>query len=159
MSILNTSQLIRNLTPSAQESLLRPKFRITVPPEFNKGTSSIIGGLIAREDRCNHLRIRFRADIVEPLTEDGRLALDELNDMLACGGDAGAGSIQLDFPASLLPDNTLILMDNGRWLHSRTEVRDPDRHLRRLRWHRQEFGVGDEAQDSFEKERMMLATT
>lgn len=31
------------------------------------------------------------------------------------------------------------MMDNERWLHARNEVKDPNRHLRRVRWDAREF--------------------
>ena len=157
LSILNASQLIRKLTPSNQESLSRPQFRITVPPEFDKGTSSIIGGLVAWGAQHDHLRIRLRTDIVEPLSEDGKVALDELNQMLARENDGVDGSLRVDFPAQLLPDNTIVLMDNGRWLHSRTEVQDSNRHLRRIRWHRQAFDARRETNGSLEDKQLTSA--
>ena len=143
LSALNASRVLDRLNPSAYESLSRPNFRIEVPPEFSKGTASIDGSVISQVQGSDDVHIRFRADIIQPLSERAGKALQELNGMLCSDGEADVGDIRVDFTPQDLPDNTLVLMDNSRWLHSRTEVKDPRRHLRRIRWGRRGFGAGD----------------
>jgi alpha-ketoglutarate-dependent taurine dioxygenase len=38
-------------------------------------------------------------------------------------------------PAEVFKENTILLMDNARFLHSRTDIKDPKRWLRRVRFH------------------------
>lgn len=134
------------LTPDVRQSLTRPEFQITVPPEFAKGVDSIVGNLVIQsvEDRQERpmMRFRYRADIVQPLSNKAEEALRELNAVLA-PPPGGAGSdidnIKMDLTSQILPDNSIVLMDNARWMHARNEVKDKRRHLRRIRWGRREF--------------------
>jgi len=80
--------------------------------------------------------IRFRADIVEPLTLRASSALAELNRALAA---AKAGNSCLQLTARDLPTGSVVLLDNGRWLHARNEMKDAERHMRRIRWDSTEF--------------------
>ena len=139
LSVLNASKIMLNLDISIYESLLRPEYSIKVPPEFFKGTENIIGGLVTKDGDEGSLRIRYRADIVEPLSSNAKEALQELNKILASKRTIEGEGLQIDFTPQMLPDDTVVLVDNGRWLHSRTAVMDPDRHLRRIRWARKEF--------------------
>ena len=136
MSIL---QLICRLKSSAYEALCRPDFLIKVPPEFSKGTGSIIGSLISPAKEPEQARIRYRSDIVRPLTKDAGEALNEVDRLLANGPESDS-DMWICLTPELLPDGTIVLMDNGRWMHARTQVLDGGRHLRRIRWDRREFG-------------------
>ena len=50
-------------------------------------------------------------------------------------GGAGAeiDHIKIDVTPQILPDNSILLMDHGRWLHGRNEVKDERRHLGQIR--------------------------
>lgn len=124
------------------ETLSRPEFRITVPPEFSKGIHSIDGSVVNQAEEPNDLRIRFRSEIIQPLSSRAEQALQGLNRVLAPGSEAKIEDIKISLTPQDLPSNTIVLMDNSRWLHARTEVMDPKRHLRRIRWGRREFEVG-----------------
>ena len=141
LSVVNLDEVIRKIGPATLEVLSRPEFRIKVPTEFDRGIDSIVGSLVSRSDSPAQTRIRFRADIIQPLTKDAESALDELNRLLGPGGDVA--DIMINITPEHLPDNAIVLMDNGRWLHSRNEVKDGRRHLRRIRWDRRDFGSGD----------------
>lgn len=45
----------------------------------------------------------------------------------------------LNLTADRLSRGSIIMMDNGQWLHARNEVKDPSRHLRRVRRDAQQF--------------------
>ena len=141
---LNALQVLRKLESSAFETLSRPEFRITVPPEFSKGIPSIDGSVLNQAGESSDLRIRFRSDIIRPLSNRAEKALKGVRRLLAPGSEADIEDIKLRFTPEDLPSNTIVLMDNSRWLHARTEVKDPKRHLRRIRWGRRAFEVGDE---------------
>ncbi|KAL8651648.1 MAG: hypothetical protein Q9210_003136 [Variospora velana] len=143
LSALNVSRALEKLKPATFESLSRPEFRIKVPPEFAKGVDSITGCLVGRGEELSGVHIRYRADIIEPLSSDASDALEEVGQLLASGGDTDARDAQVDFSPDVLTDNTIVLMDNTRWLHARNEVRDPVRHLRRVRWGQREFQACD----------------
>ncbi|MCJ1334179.1 hypothetical protein MMC10_010886 [Thelotrema lepadinum] len=144
MSIL---QLIRRLKPSTYEALCRPDFLIPVPLEFAKGTASINGSLISPAKDPSQARLRYRSDIIRPLTNDARVALDEV-DRLLVNGPESEGAIWISLTSEILPDRTICLMDNGRFMHARTQVLDSERHLRRIRWDRQEFGSSSLGHDA-----------
>lgn len=131
LSVLKVDHLLRLLSPFAQEGLSSHDYRITVPPEFIKedGKKHIRGNMLAVYPGCSQLR--FRDDITEPLTENAAKALEELKGVLS-GENAEEQTLHLT-PQSL-PRGSVIIMDNRRWLHARNEVRDPRRHLRRVRW-------------------------
>ena len=140
---LNALQILRKLDSSALENLSRPEFRITVPPEFSKGVHSIDGRVVNQAEEPSDLRIRFRSDIIQPLSSRAEKALQGVRKLLAPGSEAKIEDIKISFTPQDLPSNSIVLMDNNRWLHARTEVMDPKRHLRRIRWGRREFEVGD----------------
>ena len=139
LSALNVPLLMEKLKSSTLDSLSQRDFRIKVPPEFAKGVPSITGRLLGRPDEQSNTCMRYRADIVEPLSGRASDALRELNQYLISERSMDAGARQLSLSPEVLPDNTIVLMDNGRWLHARNEVRDPKRHLRRVRWGRRQF--------------------
>ena len=81
-------------------------------------------------------KLRFRRDIINPLTKQAELALEELDKVL---GDCESRSLKKVMKAENLPDGMVIVVDNAKWLHARSQVNDPDRHLRRVRWNAQPF--------------------
>lgn len=138
LSVLAVDELLALLSPSAREALFSPSFQITVPPEFVKDQDKtrIVGSLLATNPDGNSTRLRFRQDIVAPLSDRAAEALAELENVLL-GPEAEARVLNLT--AQKLPRGSIILMDNGRWLHARNEVKDPNRHLRRVRWDARQF--------------------
>ena len=140
LSVLNTDRLLALLSPFAQSWLSSNNYRINVPPEFSKkkGEQYIVGSLLAiRTEREGGSQLRFRDDITIPLTPNAAKALEELKNILH-GNGAEEWTIHLEPKA--LPRGSIILMDNQRWLHARNEVKDPNRHLRRVRWDARPFG-------------------
>jgi hypothetical protein len=140
LSILNVDRLLALLSPFAQKWLSSNNYKITVPPEFLKkvGEQYIVSNLLAvKPEGKGGSQLRFRDDITIPLTPNAAKALDELKGILY-GDRAEEWTIHLE-PKSL-PQGSIILMDNRRWLHSRNEVKDPNRHLRRVRWDARPFG-------------------
>lgn len=141
-SILNVGRLLRYLRPSTRLALLKPDYRITVPPEFIKTDhDSIIGSVVAFNQQGQVPIVRFREDIIAPLTFDASAALQEFKDVLQ-GPEAQKEVLHLT--SDLMPRGSVILMDNCRWLHGRNEVKDPNRHLRRVRWNPVPINVADE---------------
>ncbi|KAJ5608759.1 hypothetical protein N7528_009326 [Penicillium herquei] len=131
LSVLNVDQLLALLSPFAQEWLSSNNYRITVPQEFikNQEKQYIVDSLLAiRAELEGGSQLRFRDDITTPLTPNAAKALEELKTILY-GNKAEEWTIHLE-PKSL-PRGSILLMDNRRWLHSRNEVKDPNRHLRR----------------------------
>ncbi|PVH75881.1 Clavaminate synthase-like protein [Cadophora sp. DSE1049] len=137
LSVLAVENLVKSLSPSSKEILSKPYFRIAVPPEFvkNKDERHITGSLL-HEVSSGAVSganpwLRFREDVVSPLSPEAATALADFKDILH------GPQIQekvLHLTPEDLPQGSVILIDNRRWLHARNEVKDPGRHLRRVRW-------------------------
>ncbi|KAE8352569.1 Clavaminate synthase-like protein [Aspergillus coremiiformis] len=138
LSVMNVGKLSALLAPSTRTALLKPAFRIDVPPEFVKSeaTRHIVGGLLAVDENGAPSMVRFREDIVTPLSGEAATALAQLKSCLL-GPEAHAETLHLT--PDCLPAGSVVLLDNRRWLHARNEVKDPARHLRRVRWDARPF--------------------
>ena len=138
LSAMNIQRLNQSLSPSTQASLMRREYSISIPKEFVKDPAKqqIVGNLMAIDQESQSCMIRFRRDLLTPLTERASKALEELD---ACLQTTGAAA-QSESPSTVhltaadFPTGTIIIMDNRRWLHARNQINDPKRHLRRLRW-------------------------
>ena len=138
LSAMNIQRLNQTLSPATQASLMRQEYGIRIPKEFVKDPAKqqITGNLMAIDEESQSCMIRFRRDLLTPLTERASKALEELD---ACFQTTGAAA-QSDSPSTVhltaaeFPAATIIMMDNRRWLHARNEINDPKRHLRRIRW-------------------------
>ncbi|KAG0647042.1 hypothetical protein D0Z07_6284 [Hyphodiscus hymeniophilus] len=137
LSILSVDQILKTLSPLALKTLSKPEFRIDVPPEFIKNDSEtyIVGSLLLLprfgSKSLTIGQLRFREDIITPLTKKAKSALEELKGVLN-GPEVRPAIIRLS--PEQLPEGSVLLIDNRRWLHARNEVKDPNRHLRRVRW-------------------------
>ncbi|KAJ6109728.1 hypothetical protein N7486_001963 [Penicillium sp. IBT 16267x] len=138
LSVLDTSRLLSFLSPPALETLGRPEFRINVPREFIKEETRkhVVGSLLQVDNKLRTTQLRFREDIITPLTEPAKVAFEEIQRALA--SDFIQSQV-VHLTSSVLPRGSIIAMDNRRWLHGRDEVLDPDRHLRRVRWDARPF--------------------
>lgn len=132
LSAMNIQRLNQSLSPSTQASLMRREYRISIPKEFVKDPAKqeIVGNLMAFDQESQSCMMRFRRDIVTPLTEGASKALEELD---ACLAQKETPST-VHLTSAAFPTGTIILIDNRRWLHARNNINDPQRHLRRLRW-------------------------
>ncbi|KAI1391876.1 uncharacterized protein F4822DRAFT_108366 [Hypoxylon trugodes] len=134
LSIMNVERLSAFLSLETSADLMRPEYQITTPPEFIKSSAKrhIIGSLLTVDGEGIPRRLRFRDDILTPVSERASRALKELRKVLQNAGDESHLTINLS--SDDLPERSIILVDNRRWLHARTNVKDPARHLRRVRW-------------------------
>ena len=131
--ILRASDLIRLLSPESVDVLSSHEFDLKVPPEFFKGRNTVKGKLLDVDPVTGRAKVRFRKDILHnpPSADpDANAAVKELNDLL----DAPEG-VGEHVPRFAFKENTVLLMDNARYLHSRTDIKDPKRWLRRVRFH------------------------
>lgn len=134
LSVMNVQRLTELLSPDTRASLMRQDYGIRVPPEFIKKpeTQEIVGSVLAARQDVQPCMMRFRRDIIKPLTERASRALQEL-DMSLRDTKAQAQST-LHLTSTDLSAGSIILVDNRRWLHARSNIKDPKRHLRRVRW-------------------------
>ena len=126
-SILPVVRILERLSSVSLDSLSRPEFRIDVPPEFAKGTNEkfIVGSLLSTAKSSQSLtasQLRFREDIIAPLTKNATAAVEELRGVLR-EPEVHAGTIHLS--PEQLPAGSILLMDNRRWLHARRFVYQP----------------------------------
>ncbi|KKO98516.1 hypothetical protein THAR02_09379 [Trichoderma harzianum] len=141
LSVMNVERLSELLSSAARESLARPEFLIRTPPEFIKHPDHqhIVGSILMADGEGRLTMMRFREDLLTPLNERASAALKELKQALQ-GTEARSHST-LHLTAQALPERSIILIDNRRWLHARNHVKDPERHLRRVRWDAVPFTV------------------
>ncbi|KAF2968958.1 hypothetical protein GQX73_g4598 [Xylaria multiplex] len=146
LSLMNVQGLSEQLSSTTRAALRRPEYKFTTPPEFHKqsGQNHITGSLFS-VDSDGQPGLRFRGDIITPLNNEASRALEELKQAITTA--ATIPEITSQLTAKDLPEQSIVLVDNRRWLHSRTDVKDPKRHLRRVRWDAVPFhSVSPEAQ-------------
>ncbi|KAI0002719.1 hypothetical protein F4779DRAFT_635047 [Xylariaceae sp. FL0662B] len=134
LSLMNVARLSELLSPAAQDALMCPEYQITTPPEFIKDHSQqqIIRSLLTADEEGRPSMMRLREDIVKPLSQRASQALEELKQALR--NIDGQPRTIIRLTSADLPERTIIIVDNRRFLHARTDVKDPERHLRRVRW-------------------------
>ena len=134
LSVMNVQRLSELLSPETRQSLSQQEFVIKIPLEFIKSPErrEIVGSLFSSEHDLQPCVMRFRRDLISPLTARASKALQEL-DMALQSSTFHTHSI-LQFPSEELPAGSIILLDNRRWLHERSVIKDQERHLRRVRW-------------------------
>ncbi|KAF5706282.1 asparagine oxygenase [Fusarium mundagurra] len=141
LSAMNVASLIGFLSPETRKALINPEFRIKIPTEFIKDPekSFITGSVLAPDPHSTIMR--YRHDIIAPLTTRAAKALEELSEVLLRREVQESSTTHLK--SSDLPKGSIILMDNRRWMHARNEIQDPERHLRRVRWDARPFNIPD----------------
>lgn len=97
-----------------------------VPKEFQKDVTHVTGALLTSDGK-----IRYRREIIEPLNSEAGKALEELDSVLQSSEDNGIARVLGD---DIMKDSTIVCLDNAKWMHARSQVRDPQRWLRRVRW-------------------------
>ena len=108
-------------------------FDLKVPPEFFEGRNIVKGKLLDVDPVLGRVKVRVRKDVLHdpPSADaDANAAAKELSDLL----DAPEG-VGEHVPRLAFRENTVLLMDNALYLHSCTDIKDPERWLRRVRFH------------------------
>lgn len=118
--LVDVASVVRRLSAKTRDILRSRRFRFHAPPEYAIGTPYHDASILFGDGLMRYRR----AIIDEDIDGDAQVALDEL--------DAAIGAVE---PISLpMRAGDLLLLDNARFLHARTEVRDPERHLLRIRF-------------------------
>lgn len=131
---LETSQLLSKLTEEELTLLRAHEVRFMIPIEFQDAVNSkyVNGRILShKRDKLNNILCRYRSDLVVDRAElDGTPFGDVL--------DKFERLIDLDQSQLVkylrLEENDVLLLDNARWMHGRTEIRDEGRHLVRIRF-------------------------
>ena len=120
--LVDGSTLIQHLSAEALNILQTEKLKIIVPPEFKRNTDYIYAYVIDK-----NFNIRYRKEIIDLTDASGAVifALDELERL--CDSPVLNRSLELK-------KNTILLLDNKRYLHARTAIKDKNRHLKRIRF-------------------------
>ncbi|HQU43176.1 MAG TPA: TauD/TfdA family dioxygenase [Pirellulales bacterium] len=126
--LADVASVLRRLSADALGILRSKHFRFCAPAEYANGIPHHDAPILFGEGL---LRYR-RAIIDEDAHGDAKAVLDEL--------DAAIGAVE---PMALqLRSGDILLLDNARFLHARTGVRDPERHLLRMRFSCPIHGLG-----------------
>lgn len=121
--LLDTEVLVRYLSRDSLKVLLTSTFEMNVPEEFKKGCEKISGKLIWEDGLW-----RYRSDLIirDNCTPAEHKALNELDELLK------NPNLIL---TTHLPFDSILVLDNSRWMHGRTIILDQDRWLKRIRFH------------------------
>ncbi|KAJ6494302.1 hypothetical protein C8R45DRAFT_987888 [Mycena sanguinolenta] len=136
--VLRAEDLVDALSPRSVETLLQTVFDLHVPAEFYKGQAVNRGRLLDIDPGTGRYLLRYRKDILaDPPSSNpaANAAVEELNALLENPETKG-----WRFPDDVFKENVVVLLDNSRFLHMRTQILDRRRLLRRVRFHRQPGG-------------------
>ncbi len=136
LSLMSVPGLSQLLSQSTRTSLMRKDYGIRIPLEFIKEPQKrdIIGSILTAHHGAQHssCMMRFRRDLVVPLTERASRALQDVDTSLKNAKTQAKSTLHLT--SRDLSAGSILLVDNRRWLHARSNIKDPKRHLRRVRW-------------------------
>ncbi|CAF3432800.1 unnamed protein product [Rotaria socialis] len=118
--VIQMSDVIKLLSEESRKILAAEDFKISVPLEFRKAkdVDHIYGSIM-----LDHHQVRYRPDI---LLGHKCHALDEFESIIS----------QVPKHIPKLEKYTMILLNNRKYLHARTKILDPRRHLLRIRFNR-----------------------
>lgn len=118
--LVEVAAVLRRLPAKTLDILRSASFRFHAPAEYAKGAGFRDASILFGDGLMRYRRVIIDSD----LDEEAKSALDEL--------DAAICSVE---PLHLrLRSGEILLLDNARFLHARTEVLDPERHLLRMRF-------------------------
>jgi alpha-ketoglutarate-dependent taurine dioxygenase len=103
----------------ADQEVLKGDFTFKIPAEFHKGVNRRRLPILANDS------FRYRREILLDCTRVQEEVLDKMEEALTAPG--------IVFRCRL-ERGTVLLLDNHRYLHGRTTILDPERHLRRVRF-------------------------
>jgi hypothetical protein len=123
-SLVDAEVLVRYLSRKALRVLTAAEFDMRVPAEFQKGGDKVIRGRLIFGSGL----WRYRSDIIikDRCTEGELAALAELDGLLR--------NPHLVLSTDL-PQDSILVLDNSRWLHGRSAIFDQSRWLKRVRYH------------------------
>eukprot|EP01084_Bolivina_argentea_P072199 131143_1 len=129
--LICVDDVVSKLQPFEVDYLLKHKFRITIPLEFRKndGVQYNYGAVLGYDDVLNRYIMRYRRDIIDTndLDDETWRVLSKLECVL--------DEVQQESMLIQIPENHILFADNCCYLHSRTEIKDHNRHIRRIRFH------------------------
>ncbi len=137
---IKIDDLLNFFTESEISLLCNQKLEFRIPNEFIKDNSKFSNtGSILSYDKLNNAICRFRKDIImntDKINIKFKNVLDKFESLI----DIKTSKL---IKYCQIKSNTIILVDNCRFLHGRTEINDCSRFLRRIRFqtkHKQLLG-------------------
>ena len=131
--LLCAEHLMQLLSPRAVKILTTHEFDLKAPPGSAKDMKIVKGKLLQIDSKTGRAYVSYRRDILQDppsKDRDACAAVEELATLLDSPEDVGE-----QVPEFAFKDNTIVLMDNARCLHSQRYDTDPDRWLRKVRFH------------------------
>lgn len=120
--IIDGYTLLQHLSTESFDALLNVPIKINVPEEFKKDKEFIMAPII---DQSHNIRYRHELIDFASLTDKQTQAIAELEKLIH--------SPLLNRSLSL-KKRQIVLLDNKRYLHARTLIKDKNRHLKRIRF-------------------------
>lgn len=118
--LVEVAAVLRRLSAKTLDLLRTTRFRFHAPAEYAKGAGFRDATILFGDGLMRYRRAIVGGD----LDAEAAAALDEL--------DAAIAAVE---PLHIhLRSGQILLLDNARFLHARTEVLDPERHLLRMRF-------------------------
>ncbi|KAA8898496.1 hypothetical protein FN846DRAFT_892780 [Sphaerosporella brunnea] len=133
LRLLSVPHLLERFSKQTLTALRTPQFKFRVPREFSKDKDHVIGSILMFLPLVPCWKMRYRRDIIEPLNEEAQVALGALEEALAEIDEGKAPGVSILGP-DVMTENAVVVVDNARFLHARSEIKDPKRWLRRVRW-------------------------
>ena len=128
--LLSVDQLISELEPSELDILRNKSFQFKIPSEFLKNNNKdVIEGKILGLDYFKNNICRYRYDIIldrDKINQECK-AINKFEQLI----DINKSNMIKYF---ILEEDSILLVDNCRFLHGRTEIKDMNRHLTRIRF-------------------------
>lgn len=119
--MIDFAKIVTQLKPESVIAL-KQDFKVRIPKEFMKDREYSMGPIIIGD---NQLSYRRDCIVDADLSQSQRDAIKDLEYCLS-----NTDTVQ----SIALPKGTVFFLDNRRFLHARTEIKDPRRHLQRVRY-------------------------
>lgn len=139
--LIKFDDVLKNLSLSEIDLLSSTQIKLKIPNEFKKSSHQenfiLCTILSPRKDCFNNRLIRYRYDIIldrNSLTDEYKKALEKFESLIDIEKSELIKYINLR-------DNQIMIVDNSRWLHGRTQILDPNRHLVRIRFQTKNEGM------------------
>lgn len=119
--MIDFAKVIPQLKPESVTAL-KQDFKVKIPKEFMKDREYSIGPIIIGNNQLS-----YRRDCIVD-TDFNQSQRDAIDDLEICLSNT-------DIVQSIaIPKGTVFFLDNRRFLHARTEIKDLKRHLQRVRY-------------------------
>ncbi|KAI5820897.1 hypothetical protein BZA77DRAFT_384008 [Pyronema omphalodes] len=143
LRLLSVPHLLERLPAEIIATLQTPQFKFRVPREFMKDKDHVVGSILmplplGPGEGTPVWKMRYRREIIDPMNEEAKNALDVLEKVLAEINEGKTPGVNVLGP-DVMTENAVIVVDNARFLHARSEINDPRRWLRRVRWAPEHF--------------------